>query len=144
MALYLDENTYKYVFLTYIRFHLNFISMKTILLPLFLFCFHYGFAQSKLMDCMVETNGSNSDLSVFLTDTVNFSGIEVKIGTTFDDSDLYNEQYEKASLPGDATLDNNTLFLPLGALSYTSAKYVWVKVMLLGGGYNEIKITTEE
>ena len=118
--------------------------MKTILLPLFLFSFQYCCSQSKLMDCMIESNGANSDLSVFLTDTVSFSGIEVKIGTAFDGSDLYNEQFDKALLPGNATLDSNTLFLPLGALNNSNAKYVWVKVMLLGGGFNEIKITTEE
>ncbi len=93
---------------------------------------------------MIETNGSNSDLSVFLTDTVNFSGIEIKIGTTFDHNDLYNQEYAKASLPGDAALDLNTLILPLGTLNYSNTKYVWVKVMLIGGGYNEIKITTDD
>lgn len=92
---------------------------------------------------MVETNISNSDLYVFLTDTLSFSGVNIKIGSEFDDGDLFNQEYVKASLPENATLDNYTLFIPMGALNYSGDKYVWVKVMLTGGGYQEIKITAE-
>lgn len=69
--------------------------MKMILSILFCFCFHCSLAQFRIIDCVVETNSTNSKLYVFLTDTLNFLGVNIKIGSEFDNRYLFNQEYMK-------------------------------------------------
>lgn len=105
------------------------------------FLFTVLHAQTSIMDCTIESGGGSSDLYVYLTDTLLVTGFAVKIGTKPDGSDLFNQQYSKATLPQNASLDFNTLILPLGVLP-SGEKYTWVKVSLSTGSYYEIKVST--
>lgn len=100
------------------------------------------FSQARIIDCALQDGNGSSSISVILTDTVAVNGINIKVGSAFDGTDLLNEQYLITSLPGNASLVENTFSVIVDEIN-TSPKYLWVTLMLSGGGSKEIKLTKD-
>lgn len=95
-----------------------------------------------IMECSLQPGNGMEHLQVYLTDTSGVSGFNIKIGTAFDGNDLLSEQYVLSALPSNAVLSENTFSVSLDEMN-GSPKYVWVRLMLAGGGFKEIKVTVD-
>lgn len=95
-----------------------------------------------IMECSLQPGNGTEHLLVYLTDTNGVSGFNIKIGTAFDGNDLLSEHYVVGALPANAVMVENTFSVALDEMS-SSPKYIWVKLMLAGGGFKEIKVTVD-
>lgn len=106
-----------------------------------LFALQSSYAQN-IMDCKLQAGSNTENLFVYITDTIGVHSFHIKIGSFFDGSDLLNEEYVIGSLPGNATLVENTFSVSLDEIS-GSPKYVWVTLLLSDYGSKEIKVTAD-
>lgn len=115
--------------------------MKSLLLSFLLLNSLTAPAQN-IMDCTLESGSGEDHLFVYLTDTTGVQGFNIKIGSAFDGNDLLSSEYLVGALPAEAALIENTFSLSLDQVA-TSPRYVWVTVLLAGGGSRKIKLTTQ-
>lgn len=108
---------------------------------IFLFLSYPAWSQS-IMECSLQHENSSDKLFVYLTDTAGLAGFNIKIGTVFDSDDLLSEEYLVDDLPVNATLVENTFSVMVDKIT-TTPSYVWVTLLLSGGGSREIKLTAE-
>lgn len=125
--------------------------MKKFLLTSFLLiqftCF-FSEAQTsitQLMDCKVKwitTGGGNyiGVLKIYLTNSQDLQGAEIKIGSVSGGTDLYNQQYSINSLPSGCSLQNDVLTIDLGLFSYHANYFVDAKISLFNNEEREILI----
>ena len=94
---------------------------------------------SKIMDASLKI--STGELSVFLTDTLGISGVEISVGTSPDTFSVYSQQFTiTGNNFGSGTISNNTLHTVIAGLSGGTEYYTRIRILLDNSEFNEIEI----
>lgn len=96
---------------------------------------------SKIMDAKLVV--ATGQLSVYLTDTMGISGVEISVGIVPDSFSVYSQQFTVSGNSfGTGTISDNTLNTTIPGLSSGTEYYTRIRILLDNAQYNEIEIHT--
>ncbi len=102
-----------------------------------------------IMDANVKWTSSEAgylgNLTVYLTDSTNVSGVQLTMGSQPDSSDIYSISYTGATNGNfggnsNVSMTSDNLSVNLGSFSYHSDYYIDIRVLLQGNAFKEIQI----
>lgn len=117
-------------------------KLYTLIAAAMIFCFAEKASAQTISSKIMDASLHNSELKVFLTDTIGIAGVQVSIGTTPDSFAVYSQQFTISgnTFGSNGTISDNTLRTTIAGLSSNTTYFTRIRILLDNSLYHEIEI----